>query len=416
MLKFSLVGLLAAISGIFAQSPTWAQCGGDGWTGPTTCVDGFTCTFNNQWYSQCRPTPTSVCTTAPSSVPEPPTAKYDGLATLAKKAKKKYFGTAIDNPNLRDCAYTAKLNDTKEFNQITPGNSLKWDATEASRGTFTFLESDIAVALGVQNKQHIRGHTCVWHNQLPNWVTAGNFDNITLNSIVANHCSTVVGRYKAQIQLGHSERYKLCLYVIPPPTYPDSTELFNEDGTWRNSVFYNTTGESFVATALRAAHAADPKTKLYINDYNIEGTGPKSTAMFNLVKSLKAQRIPIHGVGLQAHLIVGQIPSTIQANIEQFAGLGVDISITELDIRMTLPVTDALLAQQKIDYQTVVSACNAVPRCIGVTIWDYTDKYSWVPSTFSGQGAALPWDENLVKKPAYDGIVTGFARPQGARP
>ena len=50
------------------------------------------------------------------------------------------------------------------------------------------------------------------------------------------------------------------------------------------------------------------------------------------------------------------------------------VAITELDIRMTLPATDALLAQQKTDYETVIKACNAVPKCIGVTIWDYTDK------------------------------------------
>lgn len=94
---------------------------------------------------------------------------------------------------------------------------------------------------------------------------------------------------------------------------------------------------------------------------------------------------------------------------------------------MTLPATDALLAQQKKDYQSVVSACQQVARCVGVTIWHYTDKvrlavlwsrptfltvydvqYSWIPSVFSGQGAALPWTENLVTKPAYDGIVAGF--------
>ena len=119
-----------------------------------------------------------------------------------------------------------------------------------------------------------------------------------------------------------------------------------------------------------------------INDYNIEGTSAKSTAIVNLVKSLKAQGVPIDGIGLQAHLIVGEVPSTIQANMEQFTALGIEIAITELDIRMTLPITPALLEQQRQDYQTVVSACNAVPDCIGVTIWDYTDRVS-LPTTVS---------------------------------
>lgn len=98
--------------------------------------------------------------------------------------------------------------------------------------------------------------------------------------------------------------------------------------------------------------------------------------MVNLVKSLKAAGAPIDGVGIQGHLIVGQIPSTIKANIEQFTALGVEVAITELDIRMTLPVTAALLEQQKKDYQTVIAACKAVAGCVGVTIWDYTDKVS----------------------------------------
>ena len=113
-----------------------------------------------------------------------------------------------------------------------------------------------------------------------------------------------------------------------------------------------------------------------INDFNIEGISAKSTAMLNLVKSLKAQGVPIDGIGLQAHLTVGEVPSTLQANMEQFTALGIEIAITELDIRMTMPSTPTLLEQQKQDYQTVISACKAVPDCIGVTIWDYTDRVS----------------------------------------
>lgn len=169
-------------------------------------------------------------------------------------------------------------------------------------------------------------------------------------------------------------------------------EPFNDDGTWRTDVFYNTLGTSYVSLALQAARAADPAAKLYINDYNIEQTGSKATAMLNLVKSLQSQNVPIDGVGFQCHFIVGSVPTTFQQNLETFTALGLEVAITELDIRMTLPATDALLQQQKKDYQSVVAACQAVEGCIGVTIWDYTDKYSWVPNTFSGQGAACPWD------------------------
>lgn len=145
--------------------------------------------------------------------------------------------------------------------------------------------------------------------------------------------------------------------------------------------------------ALQAARAADPNAKLYINDFNIEGPGAKATAMMNIVKSLQSQGIPIDGVGFQCHFIVGEVPQGFQQNLEAFTALGVEVAITELDVRMTLPATDALLAQQKQDYETVIKACAAIPKCVGVTLWDFTDKFSWVPGTFAGQGAACPWDE-----------------------
>ncbi|KAG6857402.1 hypothetical protein H0H87_004764 [Tephrocybe sp. NHM501043] len=267
------------------------------------------------------------------------------LNTLAIARGKKYFGTATDNSELNDGPYVAQLGNTADFHQLTPANSMKWDATEPSRGNFTFDGGEAIVAQAEKNKQLVR-------------------------------------------------------------------EILNDDGTFRQSVFFNTMGRSFISVALHAARDADPAAKLYINDFNIEGTGVKSTAMVNLVKSLKAQGVPIDGIGVQAHLIVGQVPSSLQANLAQFAALGVEVAITELDIRMTLPVTSALLAQQQKDYQTVVSACRAVSGCIGITVWDWTDKflqYSWIPGTFVGQGAACPWDANFVKKPAYTGIVAALS-------
>jgi endo-1,4-beta-xylanase len=129
------------------------------------------------------------------------------------------------------------------------------------------------------------------------------------------------------------------------------------------------------------------------------------------VKSLQQQGIPIDGVGLQAHLVVGQVPTTLRQNIQRFADLGVDVAITELDIRMVLPRTVGKDTQQAADYKAVVDACLAVSRCVGITLWDFTDKYSWIPSVFPGQGAALPWDEQLGRKPVYDVIAGALGPP-----
>ena len=159
--------------------------------------------------------------------------------------------------------------------------------------------------------------------------------------------------------------------------------------------------------AFETARAADPNAKLYINDDNTEGGGAKSDAMYNLVTSLKSQGVPIDGVGFQGHLAVQYgFPPGIQANLQRFADLGVDVAIAELDVRMVLPADATKVATQAAYYSDVTKACMAVTRCAGVTIWDYTDKYSWVPSTFDGQGSALPWDETLARKPSVYGAIS----------
>lgn len=268
---------------------------------------------------------------------------------------------------------------------------LPKDATEPNPGNFTFEGGDVIRDLARSNGQILRGHNCVWYNQLPDWVAFGNFTFDELISIVENHCGTLVGHYRGEIY-----------------AWDVINEALNDDGTFREDIFFNVTGTAYIPAALKAARKADPHAKLYINDYNIEGTGNKSTALQNLIKELKVADVPIDGVGFQCHFEVGGVPTTLVENFRAFEALGLEFAITELDIRMLLPETDALLEQQKTDYQTVVEACLAVPACVGVTVWDFTDKYSWVPGTFAGWGAACPWDENLVKKPAYDGIVIGL--------
>ncbi|KAI0037194.1 endo-1,4-beta xylanase [Vararia minispora EC-137] len=310
-----------------------------------------------------------------------------------KSLGKLYFGTATDNPELTDTAYVAILSQNTMFGQITAANSMKWDATEPEQGVLTFTQGDQIANLAHGNGQLLRGHNCVWHQQLPSWVTSGTFTSAQLTSILQKHCGTLIGHYKGQIL---------------PVVHSVPVEPFNDDGTFGADVFFNVLGQNYISITLNAAKAADPNTKLYINDFNIEGSGAKATAMMNLVRSLKSQGTPVDGIGLQCHFIVGEVPTTLQSNMAAFTALGVEVAITELDVRMTLPSTTALLAQQERDYQTVVTACRNTARCVGITLWDFTDKFSWVPGAFSGQGAACPWDQNLVTKPAFQGIVNAL--------
>ncbi|KAF8659473.1 hypothetical protein AX16_001840 [Volvariella volvacea WC 439] len=401
-LSLALSSLLALLPIVTAQAGPWEQCGGQGWTGPTTCVSGWVCTSQNQWYSQClQGSATTTTTTTRTTTTTGPTPTGTGLHARAVSKGKKYFGSETETDVLNDAPYVAILR--TEFGQITAGNSMKWDATEPQRGSFQFSRGDTIVNFAKSNGQLVRGHTCVWHSQVPRWVTEGNFNNATLQEIIRSHTTAVV---VPTILIGLALTTRI---ICIQDSWDVVNEPFNGDGTLRQSLFYNTIGRSYIDVALRAARAADPSTKLYINDYNIDGLSSKSTGMVNLIKDLKARGVPVDGVGIQAHLIVGAVPSTFRQNLEQFAALGVEVAITELDIRMPLPATTAKLDQQRKDYQAVAAACRAVPACVGITTWDFTDKYSWVPGVFPGQGAALPWDGNLVKKPAYTGIVDAFS-------
>ena len=167
-------------------------------------------------------------------------------------------------------------------------------------------------------------------------------------------------------------------------------------------------GSGYIADALRTAHAADPGAQLYLNDYNIEGENAKSNAMYSLVQSLLAQGVPINGVGFESHYIVGQVPSSLLANMQRFAALGVNVAVTELDDRIQLPASTASLNQQATDYATVVRDCLQVSRCVGVSQWGVGDADSWIPGTFPGWGAATMYDQNYQPKPAYSATLSAL--------
>ncbi|MFZ3561031.1 endo-1,4-beta-xylanase [Streptomyces sp. BH055] len=326
------------------------------------------------------PATAAPATAAPSAGKKPAT-----LHDLAR-AQGRYFGSAVDNPELADTSYANLLG--REFGQTTPGNGMKWYATEPQRGVFDFTAGDEIVRYAQSKGLKVRGHTLLWHSQLPDWLNDGTWTADELRSILRNHITHVVKHYKGKVF-----------------AWDVANEIMNEDGTYRENIFYKTLGPGYIADALRWARAADPKVKLYLNDYNVEGTGAKSDAYYALIKKLKADRVPIDGFGMQAHLALQYgFPYQMRQNIQRFADLGVDVAITELDIRMILPADQAKLAQQADWYGQVTDACLAVKRCVGITLWGYSDRHSWIPDFFEGEGAALPWDENLKHKPAYDAI------------
>ncbi len=324
-----------------------------------------------------------------------PAYAADSLDQLAQ-AHGKFMGSAAATAHFSDSQYTEILG--REFGQITAENEMKWDTTEPSRGQFNFGPGDQIRDFAQQNGQSIRGHTLVWHSQLPGWVS--NLPSGEVRGAMENHVTEVAGHYAGDIY-----------------AWDVVNEPFNEDGTFRTSPLYNAMGEDFVAHALRAAKAADPNAKLCLNDYNIEGINAKSTAMYNLVRDLKADGVPIDCVGIQGHLAIQYgFPSDLRQNMQRFADLGVDVAITELDVRMQLPVNSQKEATQSQYYANVIDACLAVDRCVGVTVWGFPDKYSWVPDVFDGEGSATLWNDSYQPKPAYNAVVEAFGGDPGPGP
>lgn len=314
------------------------------------------------------------------------------------RAGREYIGTSLTIRG--DGTETSIIQ--SEFGSITPENAMKWDATEPNRGQFSFGGADQHANWARQNKKLLRCHTLVWHSQLPAWVANGRWSNSTLIQVMRTHIQNVAGRYKGQ-----------CSH------WDVVNEALNEDGTYRDSVFLRVIGEAYIPLAFQIASEVDPNAKLYYNDYNLEYGGAKTQGAARIVKLVQKYGARIDGVGLQAHMVVEPTPTqstptpdqaTLAKSLRVFTDLGVDVAYTEIDIRMNQPFTAAKLQAQSNAYARMAGACMEVKRCVGMTIWGVSDKYSWVPSTFNGEGAALLWDNGYSKKPAYTGFLNAIIK------
>ncbi|GAB2967302.1 endo-1,4-beta-xylanase [Saccharothrix stipae] len=310
-------------------------------------------------------------------VPAAAAADAPPAATLAEAAQRtgRYFGAGVTAYKLSDPTYTGILD--REFGVITPENEMKLDATEPSQGKFTFTAADRIVNHAAQQGKRVRGHTLLWHAGQPGWLT--NLSGAALRQAMLNHVTQVMAYYRGRI----------LAWDVVNEAFSDSPT-----GTRRDSNFQRT-GDDWIEAAFHAARAADPGAKLCYNDYNIENwSHAKTQAVYRMVRDFRSRGVPIDCVGLQSHFSANHpVPADFVTTLRNFADLGVDVQLTELDV-------EGSGTAQAESYRRVVRACLAVDRCTGITVWGIRDSDSWrasaTPLLFTSAGA---------KKPAYTAVL-----------
>lgn len=279
---------------------------------------------------------------------------------------------------------------------------FKFQYQEPKKGVFNFTGGDNFLALAEKSGAKVRCHNLIWSSQQAPFLYQQKWTKASLTAVMENHIKSVIAHYG-----------KRCY----------SWDVINEallgNGSFSSSVWYDNIGPDYFHLAFQfaqeAVKAAGGGIKLYYNDYGIESPGDKVNSLRKLVQDLQTRKIQIDGIGLESHFISGSTPSTANqlAVMKTFTALGLEVAQTELDVRIPKPpfYTKAVQAQQAKDYYTSVTACmQAGAKCIGTTVWDFADKYSWVPSVFAPAGAADIFNNTWSAKPAYFAIAEALQK------
>jgi len=293
-----------------------------------------------------------------------------------------YIGCAVMPQHLDEPTFVNIL--TNNFNYLTPENNMKWELIHPKKDSYDFSGADKIVEFGLKNGMRIRGHTLVWHYQNPKWLLDSKLTREEAMEVLKNHIMTVVGRYKGKVK-----------------DWDVVNEPMGENGVLRWNIWYQNIGEDYIELALNWAKEADPDAKLFLNDYGIEPVNAKSDGFYRLVKKLKSKGVPLDGVGFQFHLDGKFYPdfASIAQNIKRFKDLGLEVHFTEVDVRLYGKPSQREIEQHERIFSELMKLALAYD-CKAFITWGLSDKYSWIPSFFSGYGYGLMFDENYKPKSA----------------
>ncbi|RIX59248.1 hypothetical protein D3P08_03580 [Paenibacillus nanensis] len=341
----------------------------------------------------------------PAAEPEPIVIQPDIPNLKDVFADHFLFGSSLLVGEIQDAEGPDAALLKKHFNSLTPGNELKWDATEPVEGEFNFARADQIIDFAEANGIPVRGHTLIWHSQTPNWVFYDENGSLVSKEVLfqrmKKHIDEVVGRYKGKIYA-----WDVVNEVIEVGD--------NQPNGLRNSLWYKIAGEEFIEKAFEYAHAADPDAKLFINDYNTHITD-KRQALYDLIKRLRDKGVPVDGVGHQTHIgIAYPAVQELDDMIEAFRDLGIEQQVTELDMSVytndsesyeTFPVE--LQLKQAYRYREIFDVFKKHDdQLTAVIFWGKDDANTWL-RTFPvvRNNWPLLFDERLQAKYAYWALV-----------
>lgn len=328
---------------------------------------------------------------------------YDDPTPLREYASKagKSIGVAVPvwRFDLNNSKNSKTATTAAQFNLVVAENEMKIDATEPSRGNFSLGSANELIKFANANDMDVRGHTLVWHSQVPGWISEDGKKNNhkwtkeQLLGIMRDHINGVAGALKGKVREWD---------VVNECLDDDQSVVWNDPTAYklRASVWKDVIGEEFIEQAFRMAHEAAPDAELYLNDYGVEFMGqPKAEAHYNLAKKLVEKNVPIHGVGLQCHITTGQLDARkLKENIRRYQDLGLKCIITELDIAQADPKDANAARRQAEDYCATIMAALSQENCPTVLIWGLCDPDSW------RENNPLIFDGSVKPKEAYYGV------------
>lgn len=322
-----------------------------------------------------------------------------------KDAYKEYFtiGVAVNQRNVTNPEQQALI--AREFNSVTAENDMKPQPTEPRQGQFDFTRADRIANFCRQHGIKMRGHCLMWHSQIGEWIYKDEQGNLLPKEEffkrMREHIHTVVSRYKDVVYAWDVVNEAM-------------TDDRNATDPYRQSQLYQIAGDEFIAQAFRFAREADPNVLLFYNDYN-ETDPVKSKRIFEMVKKMKANGVPIDGIGMQGHYnIYGPKEDEIDAAITLYKQVVKHIHVTELDVRANeemggalqfsqegMEVSDSLKQHLADQYARIFRVLRKHKDVIdNVTFWNLSDRDSWL----GARNYPLPFDSEYQPKMAYDYI------------